>query len=119
MVLDAHEKLQRKFSDLYCANKLLNSIERDINQYIRREVGLDISSRIDTIYIDPVSDGDNFIVLTIHVENQYAELVFSRIKEVFPGWEWEINKANLTSKDIDLRLDDEVIASLPKFLYDE
>ena len=119
MVLDSHEKLQRKFADLYCANKLFNSIELDINQYIRSKLGVEISACIDSIYVDSVTDGDNFIILTIHVENQYANEVFEKLTEVFPGWEWELNKSNLTSKDIDLRLDDEVIASLPKFFYDE
>ncbi|MBQ2653373.1 MAG: hypothetical protein IJF83_07450 [Methanobrevibacter sp.] len=119
MVLDSHERLQRKFADLYCANHLLNSIENDINQYIRGELGIETSAKIDSIHIDSVTDGDNFIILTVHVENQYDDEVFERIKEVFPGWEWELNKANLTSKDIDLRLDDDVVASIPRFLFDE
>ena len=119
MVLDSHEKLQRKFADLYCANKLFNSIEQDINQYIRSKLGVEISACIDSIYVDSVTDGDNFIILTIHVENQYADKVFEKVTEVFPCWEWELNKANLTLKDIDLRLDDDVVARIPQFLFDE
>lgn len=118
-MFDTHETLQRKFADLYCANQLINSIEKDIVKYIHSKVGIGISTIIDTIYIDQVTDGDNFLVLTIHVENQHAEKVFNKIKEVFPGWEWELNKANSISKDIDLRLDDDVVASIPRFLFDE
>ena len=114
-VFDNHENLQRKFGDLYCANHLMNRIEHDINNYIRKEVGIEFSSKIDTIGVE---DYEDYLGLTIFVSNRDWETVFERVKEVFPGWDWYAEKGNNFS-DIYLRLDDDVVASIPRFMFDE
>lgn len=116
MVLDSHEKLQNKFGDLYCAAHLLGRIEQDINKYIREELGQEISDKIETIGVD--LDYEDFLLLTIFVSNIYWRDVFARVKEVFPGWDWYVEKSTNFS-DIYLRLDDDVVASIPQFLFDE
>ncbi|WP_405285899.1 hypothetical protein [Methanobrevibacter sp.] len=115
MVFDTHEKLQHKFGDLYCAAHLVNRIEQSINNYIRKELGKEYSDKIETIGVD--LDYDNFILLTIFVSNSYWKEVFARVKEVFPGWDWYVEKSTNFS-DIYLRLDDDVVASIPQFMFD-
>lgn len=116
-VFDKHEKLQKKFSDLYCAVYLMNSIKREINQYIRSKLGIGISAKIDSISV--YDDPDGFMQLEIFVSNLYLDEVFEKVKDVFPGWEWDIEEHKINYSDIILRLDDDVIASIPRFMSDE
>lgn len=115
-VFDKHEELQLKFSELYCARYLVNSIDNYINKYIRENVGKEISDKIETISAD--LDYDDFIILTIFVSNEYWRNVLDKLKEVFPGWEWCYER-NTNFSDIYLRLDDDVVAGIPQFMFDE
>lgn len=114
--LDKHEKLQQKFKELYCAFHLLNSIDDQIDKYIRKQLGEDISNKIESIGAEDY-DGDGFILLTIFVNNSYYKEVLAKVKEVFPGWEWYAEK-NTNFSDIYLRLDDDVVANIPQFMYE-
>lgn len=116
MVFDMHEKLQKKFTDLYCANWILDSIEIDAVNYIKLQLGEDISAKIESIGFD--LDGDNFITLTIFVPNKYRKEILRKVKETFPGWDWDM-EPNTNFSDIYLRLDDDVVASIPRFMFDE
>lgn len=116
MVFDMHEHLQMKFGELYCAAYLVHRIEHSIDQYIRSKLGEEISNKIETIGVD--IDYDDFMVLTIFVSNRYWKTVFRKVKEVFPGWDWYTEK-NTNFSDIYLRLDDDVIAGVPQFLWEE
>lgn len=116
-VFDKHEKLQKKFSELYCAVYLMESIEREINQYIRSKLGIGTSAKINNIGV--YEDPDGFIQLEIFVRNQDLDEVFEKLKDVFPGWEWDIEEHKMNYSDIILRLDDDVIAGIPRFMSDE
>lgn len=115
-VFDKHEKLQQKFKELYCACYLLGSIEDNINKYIRKQLGEDISNKIESIELEDF-DSDGFLLLTIFVNNSYSKEVLAKVKEVFPGWEWYAEK-NTNFSDIYLRLDDDVVANIPQFMYE-
>ena len=112
MTVDKHEKLQLKFSELYCAKYLLDSIDNYIDKYIRKSVGKETSDKIETISAD--LDYEDFILLTIFVSNKYWREVFKKVKEVFPGWKWYTER-NTNFSDIYLRLDDDVVANIPLF----
>jgi len=76
-VFDTHEKLQKKFADLYCAKWIVDSIEGDIVKYIQSKLGECISDKIESIGVD--LDYDNFIVLSIFVPNSHREEIFEKL----------------------------------------
>ena len=113
--LAAHEKLQKKFADLYCAAYLVGSIEGDISKYIRSELGDNVSDKIDSIGVD--LDYEE-LILRINVANHYRKEVFEKLKEVFPGWEWHM-EYHTNFSDISLILDDDKVREVPLFFFEE
>ena len=110
-----HMELQKIFCNLYCAKYLVDSIEGDIDEYIKNILPLDIVKKIHTIGVD--MDYEDFMILEISVDNRYFKEVYCCVKKYFKGWDWYTDRHNNFS-DICLRLDDDVVARIPSFMFD-
>lgn len=113
--IDRHEQLQILFGDMYCAAHLVNRIDSQVSNYIRSQLG-EYADKIESITVN--LDYEDFLMLELFVDNRYHKKVYEKVKEVFPGWEWYTEHHNNFSY-IYLRLDDDVVAKIPEFMWEE
>lgn len=109
------EELQQQFINAHCAWTLFCNIEHDIEHTIKSKLPKHIQGKMGVINF--VTDFEDFMVLCVNVPSKDVNEVYASLTTVYPSIKWKINDTGHFST-IEVALDDEVIASLPMYLYE-
>lgn len=109
-------KLIQEFKNIYCLYSVVHSVEHNISELILYELPINIVKEVEYVTID--SDFPDYLYLRINAATRVIDQVYDVLCKVYPDFEWE-KDVHQNVSDVILRLDDDVIAYLPQFLYEE
>ena len=109
------EELQKQFINAHCAWTLFCNIECEIEGIIKGKLPNHIRNKIGSIGFN--TEFEDYMVLEVRASSTNLDEVYASLTTVYPSIKWNIVDMGHFGC-ITLRLDDEVIASLPLFLYE-
>lgn len=110
------EELQKQFINAHCAWTLFCNTEDRIGNLIENKLPKHIRNKVGSIGFD--TEFEDYMILQVRVASADVKEVYASLKTVYPSMNWKIHDMGHFS-NIDLILDDEVIAGLPLYLYEQ
>ena len=109
------EELQKQFINAHCAWALFCNIEDEIGRIITSKLPKHIQKKICSIGFN--TDFKDYMILEVRIVSANIDEVYASLTTVYPSMKWSIHDMGHFSC-INLKLNDDVIASLPLYLYE-
>lgn len=109
------EELQQQFINAHCAWTLFCNTELNIENTIKSKLPKHIRDKIGSIGFN--IDFVDYMVLEVRIASSNIDEVYASLTTVYPSVEWTVDDMGHFAC-ISVRLDDDVIASLPLYLYE-
>ena len=109
------EELQKQFINAHCAWTLFCNIECEIEGIIKSKLPKHIRNKIGSIGFN--TEFEDYMVLEVRTSSSNLDEVYASLTTIYPSIKWIIEDMGHFGY-IALKLDDDVVASLPLYLYE-